>query len=92
MSQSYPKIGTDIQRERERRKYESRDVRICAQLKMNFVYRYYTLGDLIPLVHIHANYRLYTRTLRLIDRKRERETWIERRTYTRTISYNIDEQ
>ena len=33
MCQNYPKTCTDIQCERERKKYESRDVRIQAKLK-----------------------------------------------------------
>ena len=71
----YPKTGTDIQRERERKKCEWRDVRIQAKLKRK---------NSIALSH--AGWRACSHTCR------ERKTWIERRTYTCTISYNLAEQ
>ena len=91
----YPKTGTDIQRERERKKYQSRDVRIHANLKRKNIFLFSAIirwaaswSRLFTYMQITDNIYLDTET----DTERKRETRIERRTYTRTINYNIAEQ
>ena len=97
----YPKTGTDIQRAIERETHTQREIRIERRMytrkikkeNINILQRCYTLGELIP--HFSHQY------MQLTDnipghwdryREKERQTRIERRTYTRSISCNIAEQ
>ena len=84
----YLDSGTDIQRQRNRKKEKSRDVRIKAKFKK--IKNTFS----IALLHAGRAERAYSHTCKLpiiysdTGTERERQTRINRRTYTRTISHN----
>ena len=86
---TYPETATHIPRQRERKKYESRDVRIHAKWRERKIYsaitRWVSWTRLFIYMHIVDNISGCWNTKR--DRERPRRP--KRRTYTRTISYKM---
>ena len=100
MTESYPKTGTDFQREGERNTNQETYVYTQNELSFSFFSFFLLLffsPFFIAVLHVGRAGRAYWHKCKLpiiyqdteTERERERETQIDGRTYTRTISYNM---